>query len=77
MMDFKVFKYLSLVSQIGFVMAIPIFGMVFIGNWLDKLIGAHGIVLILCILAGVYMAFHNMYYLVMKNIGNDRKDSKR
>lgn len=76
-MDNRVFKYLSLVSQIGFTMAIPIFAMVFIGNWLDKLIGAHGIVLILCILAGVYMAFRNMYSLVMKNIDDDDKDSKR
>jgi len=76
-MDMKAFKYLALVSQVGLVMAIPIFGMVFLGNWLDKLIGAHGIVLIICILAGVYMSFHNLFNIIMKNFADGKKDSKR
>lgn len=76
-MDFKVFKYLALVSQIGFVMAVPIFGMVFLGSWLDKALGTGGILLIVCILAGIYMAFYNLYNIVMKNIDDGKKDSRR
>ncbi len=76
-MDYRVFKYLALVSQIGFVMAIPIFGMVFVGSWLDNLFHTRGILLIICILAGIYMAFYNLYRIVMKNIDDGKKDSKR
>lgn len=77
MNGFKNLKYLSLVTQIGLVMAIPIFGMVLFGNWLDKLLGTNGIILIICILAGVYMAFHNLYNIVMRSFNDDDKDPKR
>lgn len=76
-MGFKTIRYLSLITQVGIVMAVPIFGMVFLGNWLDKLVGAHGIILILCILAGVYMSFRNLYNIAMKSIDNGKKDSRR
>ena len=75
--DTKVVGYLTLVSQIGLNMAIPIFGMIFLGNWLDKKFDANGIILIIFILMGVYMSFRNLFTTVMRKLNSEKKDSKR
>ncbi len=76
-MDFKVLGYLSLISQIGIVMALPIFGSIFVGNWLDKKFEANGLILIIFILMGVYMSFRNLFTIVMKKTNAGKKDTKR
>lgn len=73
----KVLGYLTLVSQIGLNMAIPIFAMIFAGNWLDQKFEANGIILIIFILMGVYMSFRNLFTTVMRKLDNGKKDSKR
>jgi len=73
----KVMGYLSLVSQIGLIMAIPIFGSIFLGSWIDNKLEANGIILIIFILMGVYMSFRNLYTTVMKKIDSGKKDSRR
>lgn len=73
----KVIGYLTLVSQIGLNMAIPIFVMIFAGNWLDKKFETNGIILILFILMGVYMSFRNMFTTVMRKLNSEKKESKR
>lgn len=75
-MDVKVLKYLSLVSQIGLIMSIPIFAGVFLGNLVDTKLGTNGIFLILFILMGVYIAFRNLYVTIMRRIDADQKDRK-
>jgi ATP synthase protein I len=75
--DMKVIGYLTLISQIGLNMAIPIFGSIFLGNWIDRKLEAHGIILILFILMGVYMSFRYLFTIVMKKIDTGKKDSKR
>jgi len=75
--DMKVVGYLTLVSQIGLNMAIPIFAMVFIGNWLDRKFETNGIILIIFILMGVYMSFRNLFTTVMRKLDHEKKDSKR
>jgi len=73
----KVIGYLTLVSQIGLNMAIPIFVMIFAGNWLDKKFETNGIILILFILMGVYMSFRNMFTTVMRKLNSENRDPKR
>lgn len=75
--DMKVIGYLTLVSQIGLNMAIPIFGSIFLGSWLDRKFDSNGIILIIFILMGVYMSFRNLFITVMKKIDSGKKDSKR
>ena len=52
---------LALVGQLGLVVAIPIVLGVLFGNYLDKLAGAHGLVLIGMVLLGIVAAAYSAY----------------
>ncbi len=75
--DFKTLKYLSLISQVGLIMAIPIFGSVFLGHWIDTKVGTNGIFLIIFILMGIYIAFRNLFVIVLKKSDFGKKDKHR
>lgn len=75
-MRFKELKYLALVSQIGISMVLPIIGMVIAGNWVDSKLGTSGIFLILFTLMGIYMAFRNLYVLVIRKTDITSSDNK-
>jgi len=76
-MNFKVLKYLSLVSQIGIIMALPIFGSVFLGHWIDEKVGTNGPFLIIFILMGIYISFRNLFVMVLKKSDEGKKDLKK
>ncbi len=73
-LNFKTLKYLSLLSQVGIVMAVPIFGGVFLGEWIDTKLGTQGIFLILFILMGIYVSFRNLYVTVFRKTDFGKKD---
>lgn len=75
--DYKSLSYLGLITQIGLVMMIPIFGSVFLGHYIDTKVGTNGLFLIIFILMGIYIAFRNLFVTVLKKIDNGKKDSKR
>lgn len=75
--DYSVLKNLSLLSQVGFLMAIPIIGCILLGSYLDRWLGTDIIFLIVFTILGVLSAFRNLYVLsVKKNPGKKRVSKK-
>ena len=62
----KELENLVLISQVGISMVTPILLMTFLGNVLDRYLGAHGIVLIVFILLGVGAGFYALFQLGKK-----------
>ncbi|ONI41580.1 ATP synthase subunit [Candidatus Epulonipiscium fishelsonii] len=56
---------LSLVSQLGISMSIPIFGCTFLGIFLDNVTGKSPLWLVIFILLGVGAAFRNMFHIIL------------
>ena len=72
--DFKALQNLALVTQIGLIMIIPIFGGVYIGNYLDMRFGTSGVCLLIFTILGVIVAFSNLFKIVLRKSKNkDRK----
>lgn len=62
----EVMKALSLLTQIGISMFVPIFGCILIGNFLDKCFGTNVVFLIIFTIIGVISAFRTLYMLTMR-----------
>jgi F0F1-type ATP synthase assembly protein I len=75
--DPSILKYLALISQIGLLMAIPIFMSIFMGYWLDNKFGTSPLFLIIFILVGVYAAFRNLFVTVLKKTEQGKKDKNK
>ncbi|PAB58298.1 AtpZ/AtpI family protein [Anaeromicrobium sediminis] len=63
----EIFKNLTLVSQLGIIMVVTIGGCLYIGKYLDQLIGTRYIFMLIFIILGVISAFLNIYKLIIKN----------
>lgn len=74
-LDSKSIKALSLVTQFGLQMAIPIFLCIFVGNFLDNWLNTGVLFLLIFTVMGVLAAFRNLYVTGMKFAKRDRKDS--
>lgn len=70
--NFKMYENLAFLGHIGILMIVPIFGGVYIGNWLDERFSTGGILLLICIVLGTLTAFRNLLVFAMKK-GNKRK----
>ncbi|MBS7525818.1 AtpZ/AtpI family protein [Fusibacter paucivorans] len=66
---------LALLSQVGIMMITPIFGGVFIGQFLDRKFGNGSLFLIVGIVLGVGAAFRNLYQLAQTK-GREYQDSE-
>jgi len=75
-MKYDYLKHLALISQVGLLMAIPIFLCIFVGIWLDKYFGTNGVFLIIFILLGVMSSFRNLFKVVLGKIDKDKKDKR-
>ncbi|QZY55519.1 AtpZ/AtpI family protein [Crassaminicella profunda] len=64
----NIFKNLALLTHIGMIMMIPIFGAVYLGSLVDEKLGTNHIFLIVFIILGVGSGFLNVYKTIMKNI---------
>lgn len=62
----SILQNLALISQVGIMMLVPIFGGVLIGAFLDRFFKTTGIFLIIFVLLGVGAAFRNLYVLSMQ-----------
>ena len=76
-LDPGIFKQLALVTQIGLLMAIPIFFSIFIGYWLDNKFDTSPLFLVIFILVGVYAAFRNLFVTVLKKMDPGKKDKDK
>lgn len=73
-LDFRSLQNLALITQIGFIMIIPIFGGVFLGHYLDTRFGTGSLFLFIFIIIGVISAFMNLFKLTIRKSKN--KDGK-
>ncbi|OJV62372.1 MAG: hypothetical protein BGO41_06130 [Clostridiales bacterium 38-18] len=62
----SILQNLALISQVGIMMLIPIFGGVLLGAFLDRFFKTKGIFLIVFVLLGVGSSFRNLYVLSMQ-----------
>ncbi len=58
-------KYLSLITQLGLSVAVPIIAGVWLGGKLDEYLDAKGIVMLICLLLGIGTGFMSAYKLIM------------
>lgn len=70
----SILQNLALISQVGIMMLVPIFGGVLIGAFLDRFFGTSGIFLIIFVLLGVGASFRNLYVLSMQKSREYQKD---
>jgi len=71
----KILKNLSLVSHLGFMMAIPIFLCMLLGIFLDNVFGTKVVFLIIFTILGVLSAFRNLFVFGIK-MGEKDKDER-
>lgn len=69
-------KNLTLITQVGLMMLIPIFLCLFFGIWLDDRFATNGVFTIIFIIVGVLAGFRNMFVIVLKDIDKGKKDYK-
>lgn len=62
-----IIKALSLISQLGISMAVPIIGCIFFGKWLDAKLNTNILFLIIFTILGIGTAFRTLYIMVIKN----------
>ena len=64
----SVFPALALLGQLGFTVAVPIVVSVLAGQYLDRRLGTHGLVLAAMILLGIAGGVYGAYRLLAKDI---------
>ena len=64
---------LGLIGQLGLLIVLPILGGVFLGGYLDRLLGGTGLVLIASILMGLAAGLYGAYRLLMQEIPKDHR----
>lgn len=63
----KIFQNLALLTQIGIMMIVPIFGGLLVGRFLDDKFGTGNKLLFVFIILGTGAAFMNLYKIAMKD----------
>jgi ATP synthase protein I len=62
-----ILRYLTLISQLGLVMAASVIICFFIGFFLDSKLNTNGLFITIFVLIGVFGGFWSVYKLIMKN----------
>lgn len=68
-----IFKALSLLTQMGVMMALPIIGCIIVGNYLDNQFNSGILFLLIFVFLGVGAAFRNLFVLTRKVQNNKEK----
>lgn len=63
----------ALLTTLALNIVIIIFGMFFLGNFLDKQFGTSPIFLFVCLMLGIGASFRNLYVLSMKSLPDQKK----
>jgi len=71
--DFKMYENLSLISQIGIMMVIPIIGGLWLGNFLDEKFNTSPLFLLSLIAIGAISSFYNLYRFAVTRSDKGRK----
>lgn len=67
---------LSLVTQLGVTMIVPILICTLVGNYLDEKINTSPLFMIILLLLGVAAAFRNLFYHTHKQMKKEDKNRK-
>ena len=71
---FKFFYAISLALQLGFIIAVPILGFLWIGSWFDAKFNTSSLFLLLGIFIGVAITVYEVYHLLIPLMTNNTKD---
>lgn len=71
--DFRMYENLSLISQIGIMMVIPIVGGLWLGNYLDEKFHTSPLFLLSLIALGAVSSFFNLYRFAVARSDKGRK----
>lgn len=72
---FKTFYALSLAWQLGFLIAVPLAGFMFLGFLGDKFLKTSPLFLILAIIAGLSITVYEVYHMLIPLIRNNGKSN--
>ena len=74
-----IFRYLTLISQLGLIMAASVVTCFFLGFIIDKRLGTNGLFITIFVLVGVLGGFWSVYKLIIKShlIEDDEDNDKR
>ncbi|NOY35315.1 MAG: AtpZ/AtpI family protein [bacterium] len=72
--NFKTFYALSLAWQLGFLIAVPIGGFLFLGVLADRFFRTEPFLLLLGLLAGIVITIYEMYHLFIPLIKDSEKN---
>ncbi len=71
--DLKMYENLTLISQIGIMMVVPIIGGLWLGNYLDEKFNTSPLFLLSLIAVGAISSFYNLYKFAVKRSDKGRK----
>ena len=72
--NFKTYYALSLAWQLGFLIAAPVAGFLFLGFLADKFLGTHPFLLITGMIVGIIITIYEVYHLFIPLIENEQKN---
>ena len=72
--DFKTFYVISIAWQLGFLIAVPIGGFLFLGFLGDKFFRTKPFLLILGIILGIIITIYEVYHLLIPLIKDNKKN---
>ena len=75
--DSNTLKALSLLTQVGVSMMVPIIGCLWLGQFLDKKLDTSPWLLIIFIILGVLAAFRNLYMLTVSFTKTEKKEEQK
>jgi len=73
--NFKTFYVLSIAWQLGFLIAVPIAGFIFLGAWVDNFFETKPLFLLSGLLVGIVITVYEVYHLLIPLI-SDKINSK-
>lgn len=75
--NYKMYENLAYLSQIGFMMSVPIIGSLLFGIFLDNKFNTGYLFMVIFIILGVSASFRNLYILTMKKSKEQERDHGR
>lgn len=71
------YYYMSLATEVALMVAVPIVGAVFLGNWIDGKLGTKGFFVILFTIAGSVLTLYNLYRFAMRKDREEQEWERR
>ncbi len=73
--NFETFYVLSIAWQLGFFIAVPIAGFLFLGVWGDRFFNTEPLFLLVGLLVGIVITVYEVYHLLIPLIKDKKQDA--